>query len=206
MAFQTTITTGFLKTKDFSIDEESIIFDDTQMMCSEVTGFAYGYTVTRVSGIKANTTYSFQFLDSSGDKITFNYVNALLGSPNDEDAYSRIIEEIWKCFGTRLLHEMISTISRGISVTVAGVTFSNYGITTTYKPFFGSNRDILTKWDEVTHKIDNGNLIIGSKVDKDVWAAFEFQFNINAHLISEILNKNANETTIRDIITGKKKI
>ncbi|HTF06377.1 MAG TPA: hypothetical protein VK826_20235 [Bacteroidia bacterium] len=205
MAYEAELMTGFLVKKDFSIDEESIIYDETQMMCAEITGFAYGATETRVSGIKANTEYRFEFVDSSEDRIKFTFVNALLGSPNPLDADQRITEEIWKCFGNRILQETISKISLGMAVEINKVMFSRYGITIPHRPLFGSNSDFLVPWEDMECEVEMGQVTLFTQTERKARAVFTLNMDINAHIVLELFYEIGRNSELISKLTGRKK-
>lgn len=204
MSYSADLMTGFLTRKNFSIDEESIIYDDTQMMCNEVTGFAYGSVETYTGIIKANTEYFYHFVDSSGDEIKFSYVNTALVSPNPSEAPERIAEKIWKCFGNRLVEDMIVKLGKGTIVTADDIHLSKYGITIPHKPFFGAATEFLVPWEVLETKTEDGLLTLRSGEESKAKITLVFHRSLHAHLLKELFNRISNEPEALSRIKGKK--
>lgn len=194
MAYEIELDVGWTGKKLFSIDEESLIFHDTQMMCKDIVSFAYGGTLTSVMSMKANTEHKFAFRDSSDDELQFSFLNTALFDTNPKDASQRIISETWLAFGNRIRQEVIDKLARGQVVQLCELSLHSTGVNTK-KPVFGSATDHLVPWEELEYNMEEGVLSVrsasDSKVNAKIWAS-----GWDAQLLWSLLNSISDEAGV----------
>jgi hypothetical protein len=203
MAFETELTGALLQPRYFSIDEESVIYKDTQMLCADITGFAYGGVQTSVNGIKSKQEYHLRFIDSSGDDISFNFTSAFNMDLRAEDVYEQIVAEIWAAFGNRIYQDTIKTIVSGGVVKLRDVEFSKAGAAIQHKPFFGKKRCVLIPWDEMDVELDGGMLTLRDGRDSAVRDIFSLGGTFNTRIILRLFEQMGSDSNFISHLQGK---
>lgn len=203
MAYEVELDGTLFQANYFSVDNESLIFKDTQMMCADITGFAYGAHIIRVHGIKANTEYRFRFIDSSNDVIAINFYNPHLMDLKAEDVNEQMVYAIWEAFGNRLYTEVVATIASGKIFRLGTTQFSGKGITLVHKPFLGKAREVLVPWREIDATVESGYLILRDGREPRISASHSLDSEYNAHIVNQIFLKIADDPTFVDVLTGK---
>jgi hypothetical protein len=206
MSFETEIRQGLFGTKYFAIDKDGIIWDDTQMLHTEITGFSYGSTETKVNGIRANTEFYFKFVDSSNDEFEINFYEALLGSNKPIHVNDQIVHWLWVYLGNPFLLKMMQEIGNGKEVRIGECTLSKAGIHFIKKPlFWGAETTHQIPWENSFHEVEYGLLIIRSHIDRKVKIEMSLRNTINAWILCNMMvNIQENQDTIA-VLTGKKR-
>ena len=205
MSYQTEIKNSLFKTNYFSIDNESLIYGDTQMMCNEITGFSYGTTITRVNGIKSNTEFYFKFVDSSNDKIEFRFYEALLSGNTPAQQNQLITYWTWEFFGNRILNEMINTVARGGTVKVHELTMDRQGVHLTRKPWFRAPVDYTIPWRELTYGLQSGFLTVKSDKESKAKKTMALKSELNAHVLMALIDNLHKDRSLCDFMSGIKR-
>lgn len=204
MAYEVDLDGIVFQARYFSIDEESLIFKDTQMMCADITGFSYGAAITRVNGIEVKTEYSFRFIDTAGDTISFDFANPHDMNMRGSDVNERMVAEIWAAFGNRLFNEMVSTITAGKTATVGEIGFSRGGVQLKYRPFFGKAREVLVPWDEMDVELNAGVLVLRDGREPKVVSTLGLISTYNTHLVLRIFEQIGGDPAFLPFLTGQR--
>lgn len=202
MAYEVELDGALLQARYFSIDNESLIFKDTQMMCADVTGFAYGATVTTVHGINAKTEFAFSFIDSVGDTISFSFVNPHDMDLRGADVYNRMVDELWAAFGNRLYTQTVNKIITGATVRLEDTEFSKRGVLLRHKSLFGKVREVLVSWYEINAQLSSGFLFLRDPREPDAYNSFRIDTVYNAHVILRLFQKIGEDHSFINVLTG----
>lgn len=203
MSIETEIKTGLFTSKYVFMDYESLVFDDTQMMTAEMTGFSYGATVTSVNGIKANTEYYYRFVDSANDAIEFKFVSALLGSSEPDEINDQLLKCTWDYVGNRLLTEMVHQVSGGGKKQIGTCMLDKTGIHFTRNPLFGKASDHTVPWHDIDYEVYQGILILKSKTVEKAKTEMPLRDTLNAHILLRIAEMIARDPSFAEVLSPR---
>jgi hypothetical protein len=172
MPYEVELVPSLFSSRLLIIDEESVIYGDTQMMFSEITGIVYGtdQNATRLVGSK--DSYFIRLQDSSGDELEIEFystVNLLL---NAEQVHQELVNEMWSAFGVRIYNEILQNIKAGRPVYIGPLTFHKNYVELTVKSLFGNEEQHAVPWKELDGKLNDNELVIHSKTVKNVKVKF----------------------------------
>src|SRR5687768_17605112 len=109
MPFEDHVRTDALSSKYVYVDHERIVFDDTEMLAKDVTGFAYGGIIVEKMGIQRKPYYIIRLRDIAGDHMKILLFSSSFHPDHDPQSECyRIVSEIWQACGNRLMNETIS--------------------------------------------------------------------------------------------------
>lgn len=202
MPIETEIPTGLFSKKYIFLDDESLVWDDTQMMIAEMVGFSYGATVTRVNGIKANTEFYYRFVDNTGDEISFKFVSALLGSNQPDEINEQLQTALWQHIGSRMVTQTIHKITSGESFTIGECTISKNGIQFIRKPLFGKSTEHLIAWADINYEIYQGILILKSGREDKARTEMHLRDTLNALILLRIIEMIYKDPSIAAMLSG----
>lgn len=207
MAFEDHVRTDALSSRYVYVDHERIVFDDTEMLAKDVTGFAYGGIIEEKMGIQRKPYYIIRMRDSSGDQMKIRLFSSSFHPEHDPQSECyRIVQEIWQACGNRLLNETVSAISRGFHEQFKDVTLSQKGVELCEQNFFGKADPKLYDWNDVTAAVHEGVLTIQAISQPKARTSFELPNEMNAHILREIFGRKATQPGFLDLLTGKIKI
>lgn len=166
MPYSVTIKNS-MENKDFLINQERLIFFDTLMEIPEITGFAFGRTEVKQSGMIADSVFIFNFIDSSGDEIKIDFQNNLFAW-NSEEVYKQMSSWVWHYLSGRIYNNMLGALMHGIPFTVGGIQVSEEGLSFEQQNYMQNPVRHFVKWDEVWHQNYSTALVIRSQVNPQV--------------------------------------
>lgn len=203
MAYEIEIKPNVFSTKHFSIDADHLTYDDTQMDCRDITGFAYGSMVTKVEGIRTSKQHSFRFMDSSRDELVFSFYAGQYMDEDIDEIAARMKEEMWRAFGGRIATQAIARISTGGTFDCGGIEFTSNGALLKHRPIFGKNRDVVVPWNEIDAQIFQGNLTLRAGRDSGVSEVIELATAYNSPIILHLLQMISNDSSFAKVLGGK---
>jgi hypothetical protein len=204
MSYETFIQTTPFSKKYFSIDHKSVIWDDTEMLINEITGFTYGATENRVNGIRTSTHYRFIFEDSSGDKFDFGFGESLFGSNKPIEMNELIIYWTWEYIGKPMLVDFVRRIRAGENIWIGDCTLDKQGIHFTHKPlFFGSPTDYVIPWNALSYEVSYGSLHLQSNLERKAKISMNLQGTINSLVLMQLVDKAMQRGEILEALMGK---
>lgn len=166
MPYEVELVHAMLSSRLLIIDEESVIYGDTQMMISEITGLVYGTDYKGQQLVGSKDSYFVRLQDSSGDQIEIHFystVNLLL---NAEQVHQEIINEMWSAFGLRIFNELLKSIRSGHPVHIGRFVLNKNYIEFTTKSFFGGETTHAVTWQDLDGRLNGDELVLFSKTDK----------------------------------------
>lgn len=202
MPIETEIKTGLFTKKYICIDQESLIWDDTQMLIDEMVGFSYGATVTSVNGIKANTEYYYRFQDTAGDEISFKFVSALLGSNEPDEINEELQAALWEHIGSRFVTQFTHRILQGETILIGDCRISRKGIYFLRNPLFGKASEHTVTWNEIKYEIYQGILIIRSQTDEKAKTEMTLRDTLNALVLLRIMDTVHRDPSVANMLAG----
>jgi hypothetical protein len=197
------IKTSLTTTREFDINEEWLVYDVHRMQCSSITGFAYGNTFVDQRFTKI-ITHHFKIEDRTGKRIEIAFNDVI--NTNSQQTADAMSDAMWKCFGNRIMNEMIATISKGEEVLLGGVRFSKNGFSHTYKPWFRKEKTVTSGWDDMTYeRMKHFDMLeLKSLATGKTLAVMGLVGVLNAHVLMAILEHKKRDPQLLDYLTGKK--
>lgn len=204
MPYEVDLKPHLLASRYFSIDENNLVYHDTEMAVADIVGFAYGSISTSVNGIKAKTEYILRVIDNAGDSINIAFYTTVLLGYDPEAVFKDMIKYCWEFFGNRILNDTINKIANGDSVTIGGLQLNQEGVLMQHRPFFGKPIDFIVAWDDLTYEIFQGILTVKSQSEKKAQSAMHLKSDYNAHILKTMIEILTDDTSFANKLSGKK--
>lgn len=197
------IKTSIATTRGFDINEDLLVYDDKQMRCSSITGFAYGNTFVEHRFMKT-ITHHFKVQDSTGKLIEIAFTDVLNG--NSQQMADAMADAMWKAFGNRIMNDTIAVLSKGGEIAIGGGRLSKTGFSHTYKPWFRKEKTVTVSWEHMTYeRMRHFDMVeIKSSETGKMLAVMGLVGVLNAHVLVAILEHKKRDPQMLDYLTGKK--
>lgn len=197
------LKTSLTTTREFDVNEQWLSYDGQRMPCSSITGFAYGETFTDHRFMKT-VTHHFKMQDGTGRLIDIAF-NDVMNS-NSTQLANLMADAMWSCFGNRILHEMITAISRGGEVVIGGMRLNTNGASFQYKPWFRKERTVSIPWENMLYeKAQHFDFVeLKSSADRKASTILGLVGMINARVLTAMLDLKKRDPAMLDYLTGKK--
>lgn len=203
MSYEVVVKPSIFHLREFSINADTLSYHDTEMDCKDITGFGYGILTTLINGVKTNSQYTINVIDSSGDEMKIQFMLTQYMDDNPDAVFARMVEESWKYFGQRILNETILDISKGGEWEIGGVTLNKSGLHYKYKPWFGKEKMISIEWPHIIFEVRDGILELKSSIDSDPSTLLNLT-TYNVHVLAAILASTQRDADMMLVLQGKK--
>jgi len=204
MSYEVELKPNLFVGRYFSIDENSIIYHDTEMVVADIVSFAYGEIKVMINRFASRTEYGFSFKDNSGDEIKFTFYSTVNLSLNTLETYNTIVKNVWECFGNRIMNEMIQAISNGRIVEIKDCKLSQDGIEIPYRPFIGEDIDYVVPWEDLTYESEGEFITIKSESEPKAKIDLHLNTDHHAQTLKMLIDILYADKTYIDVLSGKK--
>lgn len=192
MAYSTELSIGFSK-RQISIDENRLIFHETTIPTSDITGFSNGITQHKVNGINTNKEYLIQIWGKDLKPLKLHFFGNVLKGKDIRDKYDMLVHYLWEYAGNRILNDMYKVLLAGKSFDVDKITVAPQGLFFTRKPLFGKATEYLIKWNEMTYDFFQGNVTFRSNTERKARKTLNLQNTKNAMILVNLADTFGNK-------------
>lgn len=186
--------------REFYVDHEKIILDDTQVELSELTAYYYMRTNHTVGsgGPAMRSTFVIMVRDTSGDTVQFRWQEGIFGS-DTETSWSEICLAIHHWIVVPTLNRIYSTLMSGEEFHSKKCSFTPKGIKFKTKKLFGKEQEHFVLWEHINHVGEGTGLSLYSIYDSNAELNFGLS-DLEATLVGDFLKWILSDRKLREAI------
>jgi hypothetical protein len=193
MAYEVDLPANALsESKYFSIDENSVIYHDTQMEIADINGIAYARYIRKTNTglsamqMKISTVYVLRLRDTSGDEMKVEMVvGTLMGDEAAMDViWQQMMFHCWEYIVKKLVDQIYLTLHAGKNYQLEKYTLTPGGIKTVHNSFMGAPTEYTIRWEDLNY-VDGDVGLLRMYSIREPNATIEFQ--VNLHYNGEVL-------------------